>query len=704
MYCVGRRINHKLFGSGLIVLQTDCNIVVRFDTKQNELCFTFPNDNYQKYFEFDFEYDRKRNEVLKILLDYIIECPKYVFKRSELILFSISHFYDEKKETIVELVRGLFDELTIVLNTKYSGKYEKKGKLIFNSEKESNFMKFTDNESLINNLSYYIIYNNITNVSKNALLNITKKGYSDNKKREISNELIKKIVLNLNDLSGNTFCRRKDNILLASSSSSKEIRCSDFPIIENFTEIDYLDTINLICDSIIENNYDSINISMLLSFFKKNSILKTIVNLDISSNRILDDVFNELNFKNKGKYLLVENTIYRANLKENGKTFNSIESEYSSFIANYLLQNKFDKIKSNRIELYAYKHFFEKKNVKPIKMTYSIIFDALSIISKTGIFGYEYKNNFFIKKTNPSISNRVTNVEKKQIAEIPNMEKISDSIELISMIKSVILLQNKKDFSIEQLNEEIRKRYKKEPGTLISEDLLISLCIELFTKQKGFYYLTKENNTLLLKKTSSFQEWQLYAIGSIYNPSVNVNNKKYDLNDFTLYVYDSLNSINCSKIANHQIEDVTINTITIAGYSVSFNAYYCAKCNKYFTTKNAIDKIFPEKNYPFVKLRLANSQPVELQSETILHMYGYNVKAGGPTEIQRENLLSKLLTYGIVTKKEVEGLLWHLIHYNGKKKNMENAKEKWENDLAFVQDFNLNKQKQLYINRIKHFK
>lgn len=55
------------------------------------------------------------------------------------------------------------------------------------------------------------------------------------------------------------------------------------------------------------------------------------------------------------------------------------------------------------------------------------------------------------------------------------------------------------------------------------------------------------------------------------------------INDFTLYVYDSLSPTRCISETYHSAENVTLETVTSNGIPVQFNTFYCSKCGKYYT-------------------------------------------------------------------------------------------------------------------------
>lgn len=716
MNCVGRRVNHKIFGSGLIVSQTDNDIFVKFEAKPNEIGFQFPDENYQKFFDFDIEYDKKREDVIKILSEYISGNPKGAIIRAELIDVVISKLPEEKTETIIEIVRGVFKDLPTILNLIPGNQYIVKGKTIFVNQEQSDFTQSFTAESLISHLTYYIIYNDINEISKDELYQIALKGYfepNNIESQKLSKKIIRKIVTKLNNLSGKIYGRTDDSIYIISESPSIEFL--NYDIVDNEQEITEADIqediIDLLSDYIISNNVNEITISQLSSYLHESYFLQNNIEPIELSNSILEALINEIYTKQKDEYLFLEGKLYKKDFldelnnqkkaQEKLEELKKLSSDYSSFIANYLIEKRFEKITKGEICNYAMRNFFLKRKLSAIKFSNEIVESVLSLIFKDKSIQYEYKKNTFIKKFDSKLIKPIQKSDDNIISTSDKIETISDPQTVSDLLKSFLKNQNKQVYTVEELKLGLIKHYKKNPGKIITRQLLIKLCVELFEKEKKYYFVDGDNATLKLWKALSFQEWQFYGLGTVYNPAVKVKDRVLNIRDFTLYVYESVNSVTCGKSSAHPTEEVTINTTTLSGYPVSFNAYYCSKCNKYFTTKAAIEYIFPRKNYPFIKLKLMYSEGVKLQSETVLHIFGYTVKADGPSEMQRENLLSKLLTYGVVTKKEVEGLLWHLIHYNGKKKNMANAKAKWESDLEFVRDFNLSKQRQINAKKVR---
>ena len=85
-----------------------------------------------------------------------------------------------------------------------------------------------------------------------------------------------------------------------------------------------------------------------------------------------------------------------------------------------------------------------------------------------------------------------------------------------------------------------------------------------------------------------------------------------------------------------------------------------------------------------------------------LRLCGYSVnEKNGYSESERQQLLTQLIENRIITKNEIVGMLSILIETNGKSAQNYNAKIKWENDLKFVQKYNLNNQNKVTINDVK---
>ena len=282
-----------------------------------------------------------------------------------------------------------------------------------------------------------------------------------------------------------------------------------------------------------------------------------------------------------------------------------------------------------------------------------------------------------------------------QTVQNNKQELLTNSGIVRELIKSIILAAPKERnvYTINDIREYFLNIYNKNPGNLITRKLLIDVCIELHDEERKFYLVEGDGNSLQIWKVDSAYEWQKYGLGTVYIPIIQINDKKYKVNEFTLYVYESLNNVRCINSTKHKQENVTIKTNNISGYLVSFNAFYCSVCKKYYTTSDVIKENFPLKNYPFIKLNFSDYSGYYRREESELMIYGYSVKADGPSDSERQNLLSRLLTFGFLSKERIVAIIKDHINYNGRRANMENAVNRWKDDLDFVQNFNISKQR-----------
>ena len=60
-----------------------------------------------------------------------------------------------------------------------------------------------------------------------------------------------------------------------------------------------------------------------------------------------------------------------------------------------------------------------------------------------------------------------------------------------------------------------------------------------------------------------------------------------------------------------------------------------------------------------------------------------------------------MLSFGLLSKAKIIATLQDHINYNGQRENMENAVEKWKSDLQFVQNFNLDEQRKIFVEKLR---
>ena len=189
------------------------------------------------------------------------------------------------------------------------------------------------------------------------------------------------------------------------------------------------------------------------------------------------------------------------------------------------------------------------------------------------------------------------------------------------------------------------------------------------------------------------------AVNVNANFVISIGNKV--IKDFTLYVYGSLTNVLCAKtLKAHSQENVTIQALNAQGKEISFTAFHCSECGKYYTTADIIKKHFALLGFPLIHLEFRLSQN-QRNAESEMMMYGYNVKSGGLSTYERHKILSYMLSFGLLSKAKIIATLQDHINYNGQRENMENAVEKWKSDLQFVQNFNLEEQREIFVEKLR---
>lgn len=173
------------------------------------------------------------------------------------------------------------------------------------------------------------------------------------------------------------------------------------------------------------------------------------------------------------------------------------------------------------------------------------------------------------------------------------------------------------------------------------------------------------------------------------------------VNDFTLYVYDSLAPTRCTRGTYHSAENITLETVTSNGMQVRFNAFFCSKCGKYYTNIEALERKFPLHNYPLIKMQFQSSSPYEKRAYSDLALYGYTARAGALAEYERQNILIRVMVNNFLNKKQIISLLRGFINYNGRASHMGSAVKIWETDIEFVTNFRLDFQKRVKADTVK---
>lgn len=415
------------------------------------------------------------------------------------------------------------------------------------------------------------------------------------------------------------------------------------------------------------------------------------------------------------EYKLVGGVFYKltknsSNVKKNEdhklEISQSDKNELINFLVSGILESNVTEISRAILFKIAINSFFKPKNIQICEIDQQMLEEIVKRLNSSGKEKFRLYNKIILQeKILDKSSYTGKQAESKTISAIKSASKskielITNSMYVEEFIKSIVIAYPKQFYTVSELKSFFINNFNKDPGDLITRKLLIQTCIELYNEDKKYYFVDGDGNSLQLWKANSPLEWQRYGLGTVYIPTIQINNKKYDIRNFTLYIYNSLIKVNCVNSLKHRQENITIQTNNISGAMVNFNAYYCSTCNKYYTTTDVIERNFPLKNYPFIRLTFEGYSGNCRREESELMLYGYSVRADGPSEVERHNLLAQLMTFDFLPKSKIVAIIRDHINYNGRRANMENAVKKWQDDLDFVQNFSLSKQRTIQASKV----
>ena len=174
----------------------------------------------------------------------------------------------------------------------------------------------------------------------------------------------------------------------------------------------------------------------------------------------------------------------------------------------------------------------------------------------------------------------------------------------------------------------------------------------------------------------------------------------------TLYI---LKKTNACQNRNHNVIAVTGILKNLRGFSVKINVNYCENCKKFFINRIDFDEFCKRHgimlgNFSVKELNFCKgfNGRYKLADESPLHYCGYNVnKQKGLTESDRHKILANIIDFNIMKKTEIIEYLHFYINNIGNRANMNLAVSKWEDDLYFVNNYRINKQKSYRIDKIR---
>lgn len=141
-----------------------------------------------------------------------------------------------------------------------------------------------------------------------------------------------------------------------------------------------------------------------------------------------------------------------------------------------------------------------------------------------------------------------------------------------------------------------------------------------------------------------------------------------------------------------------------SSFPVPVTVYYQKSTRMYFINEVTYTEIRSRYGLPYLKLRLASGDEGSgqfgfLRQHSELNLLGYSVGLeGGMDSPSRKKLLSDIIDSGLLSKQDVANHLEWLISTRAGNVNMDNAVEAWTDDLKYVSQYNVEKQRTIWVN------
>ena len=172
-----------------------------------------------------------------------------------------------------------------------------------------------------------------------------------------------------------------------------------------------------------------------------------------------------------------------------------------------------------------------------------------------------------------------------------------------------------------------------------------------------------------------------------------------------LYIYKG--NITCHK-NNHKIIQATAVLHNQSDDEIELNVEYCTECEKYLLEYSLFEQYRNRYGVLIGNLRMVTNGnfdgEYDLALESPLRLSGYNVgQKDNFTSNERHYILARIIHDEIMSKGDVIRYLSYFIRMNGAKYGNELAVAKWEEDLAFVQEYNINIQPRAIIRKVEKY-
>lgn len=223
---------------------------------------------------------------------------------------------------------------------------------------------------------------------------------------------------------------------------------------------------------------------------------------------------------------------------------------------------------------------------------------------------------------------------------------------------------------------------------------------------KTAFFLNSERE----KITTLMNQAEIQAskkVKSMPTPKLSMNDSHLPINlatqENTLYVCKG--TIACTR-NGHSLTAATGILLGKNGAVIKINTNYCPQCRKYFIGYDEYMRYRQIYGVLLGNIKVTNGSFVqseaELADESILHMCGYSVnQTDNLSSAERHSILQYLIDSKVSNKPEIIEYLNFFIRRNGKRQNMEEAVRRWNEDLRWVREYQLDRQRHFEIVNIQ---
>lgn len=221
----------------------------------------------------------------------------------------------------------------------------------------------------------------------------------------------------------------------------------------------------------------------------------------------------------------------------------------------------------------------------------------------------------------------------------------------------------------------------------MERELAIRILTAVHMERDVFLHNNKEYKILRTCKTGNYDdigEKLFYFLNADFGPK-------------TVFISKQINFIN-----EDQYEPVTA-LFYYAGcsYPTKMTVYYSKTDGKYYIDEITYQNFRRRYGLPYVSLESVPGEhyanPAFLADMSPLFLYGYNVREGETSLQERRSILARLMDYKLMEKIKIHNYLCSFINRNETNPGMENAVEKWKEDLAFVDEYHMVDQRTVWV-------